>query len=97
MNLKNVGIVCLLIAASLFAWTIGHAQQTQPSAQTLPAGQSGRYQLVRATINFSATGGMPAKQTVIRIDTQTGKTWELWEQKGSVGIESLWVPLSESH
>jgi hypothetical protein len=92
MNPKTIGMVCLVFAVGFCAWSLGYTQQT-----ALPAGQDGRYQIVPAAVDFSSTGGMPAKQTVIRVDTQTGKTWELFEQKGPVaGFETLWVPLSES-
>jgi hypothetical protein len=94
MKIKAVVIACVVIVVSFCAWSVGRTQQTAG----LPSGQNGRYQVVGATVDFSATGGMPAKQTVIRVDTETGKTWELFEQKSSTaGIETLWIPINESH
>jgi hypothetical protein len=89
MKTKAIGIGCLILAIGLSFRLVGHSQ-----APSLPSGQSGRYQIVNAAIDFSATGGMPAKQTVVRVDTQTGKAWELFEQKGSSGgVETLWLPI----
>lgn len=94
--MKNIWIVCLLVAASFSAWSIAHAQQHN-SASALVAGQNGRYQLSTATIDFSAVNGTPTQRTIIRIDTQTGKTWELENQPTSGGgFESLWIPLNET-
>lgn len=94
-NLRFLGIACLVLTATFSVWTFGHSQQNKTAVE-LPAGPNGRYQVTAATVDFSATGGMPAKQTVIRIDTQTGKAWELFEQKAPVsGVQTLWIPLNE--
>ncbi len=96
-NPRFLGIAIFVLTTAFSAWTFGHSQQKKTAVE-LPAGPNGRYQLTAARVDFSATGGMPAKQTVIRIDTQTGKAWELFEQKGPVsGIETLWIPLNESN
>ena len=92
MKAKVVGIVCLIFTIGFSFRLVGHTQQPP----NLPSGQNGRYQVVNAAIDFSATGGMPAKQTVVRLDTQTGKAWELFEQKGSSGgYETMWVPIGD--
>ena len=92
MKAKALVIVCVIFALALSFRLVGHTQPT-----SLPAsGQTGRYQVVNAAIDFSSTGGMPAKQTVIRMDTQTGKAWELFEQKESSGaVETVWMPINE--
>ncbi len=100
MRLKTLGIAGLVLAVGVFAWTLGHAQQSHAASSPIPAGQNGRYQVIPATIDFSGLGGGTArKQTVIRIDTQTGKVWELFETSisGADSFGSSWVPLNESY
>ena len=96
--MKQIWIVLLVLAVGVFAWAAGHAQQHGAVPSALAVGQNGRYQLSEATIDFSAMNGMPARRTVIRVDTQTGKTWELTELKTATGgFESFWLPLSETN
>jgi hypothetical protein len=74
MKTKIAGIVCVLVLVG--AWVYVHAEATnQP---TLPAGTNGRYQVVPVEFD-SWTAGEPSKKKVIRIDTQTGQTWQLYE------------------
>ena len=97
MRLKALAIACFVLVAAFCTLAVGRGQQRQ-LASALPTGQNGRYQVIPATVDFSATGAMPAKQTVIRLDTQTGKAWELFEQKTPAGgVETLWIPLNESN
>jgi hypothetical protein len=71
-------------------------------AYTLPAGQGSRYQIITASIdsvNDRRTEGgedIPTK-TILRIDTQTGRTWRMVELQGSDGSPTQsWEPINES-
>jgi len=95
MNIKVLGTTCLILAVGFFAWSLGHSQQTSTAAQA-PSGQIGRYQVVTATIDFSSMGGTLQHKAAIRIDTQTGRTWELNEIDLPHGGGSFdWIPLND--
>jgi hypothetical protein len=75
---------------SLYAF----AQTREPVLPT--PGQPGRYQVVSADIDLTTMSGALKHKTAIRIDTQTGQTWELVELEAKNGGRSLhWDLLGE--
>jgi hypothetical protein len=97
MKTKTIGIAILCAVLALSAWTLGHSQQTAKTTATLPSGTN-RYPIVAADIDFSAMGGKLPHKSAIRIDTQTGKTWELTEIDEPKGAMSfVWVSLNEEN
>jgi hypothetical protein len=96
MKMKVAGIVCVLLLIG--AWALVHAQTVTPSASSaLPSGSNGRYQVIPADIDFTDMGGKLKHKTAIRIDTQTGQTWELTEvgDLKNGGISFVWVKSNE--
>lgn len=92
MKLKIAGILCILVLVG--AWVYIHAQTT--AHYTLPPGSNGRYQIVAVDFDETAMSGMMKHKTAVRIDTQTGKAWELVELEGKGGGRNLyWEELSE--
>ena len=93
MKIKIAGIICVL--ALIGAWAYIHAQTT---AQTgLPSGQNGRYQIVAMDFDPENLAGNLKHKTAIRIDTQTGHTWELTELPMKDGGSNLyWMELNEA-
>lgn len=88
MKLKAAGIVCLLFVIGALVYV--HAQTAAQAA--LPTGANGRYQVIAADIDFSGMGGTLKHKTAIRIDTQTGQTWEATEiGDGKGGGTFYWV------
>jgi len=88
MKIKAAVIVCLLVVIG--AWVYVHAQTT--AKPTLPTGENGRYQIIQADIDYTGMGGVLKHKTVIRIDTQTGRTWELAEiGDGKGGGTFIWL------
>jgi hypothetical protein len=94
MNLKTTGIVCFFVLIG--AWALVHAQATSQS--NMPAGANGRYQVVAAEIDYSSMGSNLKYKTAIRVDTQTGQTWELTEVDDAKthGAGFYWVKSNES-
>jgi hypothetical protein len=68
MNRSNP--LCWLVLLSLFS--LGLSAQTK---QTDESSKNGRYQIIAVTL--SDTGSGRAVQTVMKIDSQTGKVWKL--------------------
>jgi hypothetical protein len=112
MRFKILGIACVVVAAGLWAYAHGQAgAQPTPShewialpaeAYTLPPGQDGRYQIITASIDSVYThrtenGESIPIRTILRIDTQTGRTWRMEELQGTSGYPTQsWVPINES-
>jgi hypothetical protein len=96
MKIRVAGIVCLLILAG--AWVYLHAQNNAQAA--LPTGVNGRYQVVPVEFD-DGFAGKPDRKMVIRIDTQTGQTWTLYEYAdvtsgGQVGAHRIsWGKVGE--
>ena len=81
MKIKFASIVCLVVLSGV--WVYIHAQTAAQAAPStgLPTGPNGRYQIAAVEIAMGQSWGdreVKAK-TVVRIDTQTGKTWRLIE------------------
>jgi hypothetical protein len=107
MKTRIALIVCLLAAVSTWAYIRVNAQSTVPSTPphqwaasqetpyVLTPGPNGRYQLIAATID---TLSPTPEQTVIRIDSQTGKAWRLVNLADPSGIPGVvsWMPVQES-
>jgi hypothetical protein len=92
MKIKIAGIICLFVIVG--AWVYVHAQTTAQAA--LPTGANGRYQVVAADIDYTSMGGNLKHKTAIRIDTQTGWTWELVEiEEKPVGRAFYWLRTNE--
>ena len=92
MKAKFAGIVCLLILAG--AWFYIHAQAS--AGPTLPTGPNGRYQIMAVDFDPENLAGNLKHKTAIRIDTQTGHTWELLELPVTGGGSRLyWLSMYE--
>lgn len=93
MKNKTAGIVCILVLVG--AWVYAHTQT--PASSSLSTGANGRYQVVAAEIDYKNMGGTLGHKTAIRIDTQTGKTWELTEIDNDKGAGGgfYWVPSND--
>lgn len=76
MKLKDAGIVCLLVLVCALIYV--HAQSTSPASST---GANGRYQIVPIDFDYPSHEESPQHKTAMKIDTQTGRTWELIEFK----------------
>lgn len=84
MRTKIAGIVCLLTILGVCAWVYAHAQSAQTATGMQPT-PSGRYQILSAELDFTASGGQLNQKTVIRINTQTGQAWRLQEATDKSG------------
>jgi hypothetical protein len=94
MKTKATGIICLFVIIG--AWAFVHAQATIVAAPSLPAGANGRYQVIAADIDSEGMGGTLKHKTAIRIDSQTGRTWDLVEIPGREGGSNFyWQELQE--
>jgi uncharacterized protein YraI len=92
MKLKIAGFTLLLTLIG--AWAYVHAQTT--TKYSLPSGSSGRYQVVAVDFDETTMSGVMKHKSAIRIDTQTGQTWELTELQGKEGGRNLyWEELNE--
>jgi hypothetical protein len=92
MKFKIAGITLLLtlIGALVYA----HAQTN--TKYNLVPGPAGRYQVVAVDFDETTMSGMMKHKSAIRIDTQTGQTWELIELESKNGGRNLyWQELSE--
>jgi hypothetical protein len=112
LQIKALVIACLLAIAGIWAYAhaqtsspplVPHEWIALPDeAYTLPPGQNGRYQLITASVDSVAnphteSGENIPTRTVIRIDTQTGRTWRLVEIAGWGGFPThSWEPINES-
>jgi hypothetical protein len=89
MKPKTAGIVCVLVVIG--AWVYVHAQTAAQPA--LPTGPNGRYEVVALDFDETVFSGEKYK-SAIRIDTQTGRTWEMMEvpsKSGSGGHSLVWL------
>ena len=92
MKIKIAGIVCLLVLVG--AWVYVRAQTA--TKDVLSTGANGRYQVVAVDFDETVWNGDLKHKSAIRIDTQTGKTWELMEVPAKPGGRALvWLPLGE--
>jgi len=92
MKTKAAGIVCILVIVG--AWVYVHAQVTTSPA--LPTGPNGRYEIVAIDFDETIFSGALKHKSAIRIDTQTGRTWELMEVQGKEGGRNLvWSGMNE--
>ncbi len=94
MKIRFAGIVCVLALAGVLAYL--HAQTTIAQS-TLPTGAIGRYQVVASDIDYTSSGGVLKHKAPIRIDTQTGQTWELTEinDDKTHAVTFYWIKLNE--
>jgi hypothetical protein len=96
MKFKLAGIVLACVLVIVGAWAFVHAQTTATTTPQLPVGANGRYQVIAADIDSEGFNGEMKHKTAIRIDTQTGHTWDLVElpvQGG--GSNWYWMSLNE--
>jgi hypothetical protein len=92
MKIKVVGIACLLVLIG--AWAYIHAQTV--SHYNLPSGSNGRYQVVAFDFDETSMSGVMTHKSALRIDTQTGQTWELIELPEKAGGHNIyWEELNE--
>jgi hypothetical protein len=92
MKIKVAGIACLLVLAG--AWMYVHAQTV--THYILPSGPTGRYQVVAFDFDETSMSGVMTHKSALRIDTQTGQTWELIELPGKTGGRNIyWEELNE--
>jgi hypothetical protein len=92
MKIKIAGIACVFVLIG--AWVYVHAQTT--TKFSLASGSAGRYQVVAVDFDETTMSGMMKHKSAIRIDTQTGQTWELTELQGKEGGRNLyWEELNE--
>jgi len=92
MKIKIAGLLCLLFVIGL--WVYAHAQSSK--ALPLSPGTNGRYQVVAVDFDLTTMSGLMKHKTAVRIDTQTGQTWELVELESKNGGRNLyWEPLNE--
>lgn len=95
-----VALASLLVIVG--GWTFAHTQTPMSAVGSglapLPTGPTGRYQLIAADVDFTTMGGKFKVTSALRIDTQTGKTWELSEldDPKTGGVSFAWVPLNET-
>jgi hypothetical protein len=112
VKFRILGIACVLVVSGVWAYAHAQAgaQPAPPhkwvalpaESYTLPPGQNGRYQIITASIDSvndpHTQGGesVPAR-TILRIDTQTGRTWKMVELQGTSGYPTQsWEPINES-
>lgn len=96
MKIWIAGIICLLGLTGVLVYA--HAQTSNPTSgpSFLAPGAVGRYQIVAMDFDESSMSGVMKHKTAIRVDTQTGATWELVELQGKSGGRNFyWEPLSE--
>ena len=90
--MKIAGIACLLVLIG--AWAYVHAQTN--TKLSLSNGPVGRYQVVPFDFDETMMSGMLKHKSAIRVDTQTGQTWELVELPGKDGGHNLyWQAFNE--
>ena len=96
MKFKLAGIVLACVLVIVGAWTFVHAQTTATTTPQLPVGANGRYQVIAADIDSEGFNGDMKHKTAIRIDTQTGQTWDLVEIPiHGGGRDFFWMKLQE--
>jgi len=101
MKIKMVLVFAGLLVI-VGGWTFAHTQTPTSvvgfGTAPLPAGPTGRYQLIAADVDFTGMGGRLKHASALRIDTETGKTWELSEidDPKTGGISFAWLPLNET-